>query len=91
VRANAADALGAIGPPDLVIPVLLDRLKMDESAEVRFCAVYALGCFPERADLLEEIVATTQNDKSEKVRIGASLALKRLREAASTWKNDAEK
>jgi len=91
VRANAADALGAIGPPDLVIPVLLERLEKDESINVRVSAVSALGCFPERASQLENTLQEAEQDKSERIRAGARLALRRLREAASAGKKNAEK
>jgi len=91
VRANAADALGAIGPPDIVIPVLLERLEKDESVTVRVSVVCALGCFPERASELENILQEAERDKSERIRAGARFALRRLREPASAWKNDAQK
>src|SRR5262249_52808887 len=83
VRRNAAQALGAIGPPArATAPALIDALH-DADARVRWAAVRALGQIdPDPSAAVPELMTLARKEPDMPTRTGAIVALGKL-DAAS--------
>jgi HEAT repeat protein len=73
VRAIAVDVLGTNGNSEIV-PILIERLKNDESSDVRWIAAEKLSCFPQ-ASVIEALTEAVQTDTHADVRTYAAYSL----------------
>ena len=67
LRSEAARSLGTIGSLQTV-PILIDKLKSDLSADVRFHAIYALGLLADEAALIPILETLLDSSEAPKVR-----------------------
>jgi HEAT repeat protein len=78
VRTYAAESLGAIGPADAVVPILLERLENDPSPKVRSCSGFVLTSLPVQPGEVAWLERTSELHKSEDVRALATWILSKL-------------
>lgn len=83
-KVTVIEALGEIGPTEVVLPVLTQITQTDTNGITRYIAAVTMGAFYLEPEKARAALHVAEQDKDQRVREGATIGLKRLEEKIAT-------